>query len=360
MWVLAEGSQRVLERPERVARLLDDAERLQVTDLFVQVQRQGRSWFPSTHADPAPFERLRAAGAADPLGALVDAAHARGVRVHAWFNALCVHENRGAPVLRSVGRDAVLVDRRGRSMLDYPDFDVPEPDHKYLQLGTPGLWLDPGVPGVIEWLEGAVDDLVAAAPGLDGLHLDFIRHPYALPIVPGSRFDVGIDFGYGAPSRSRFERANGGRFERGDAWDEYRRERVTEVVARLGAHLPEKWEYSAAVLPWAERAYQSAMQDWRRWLDEGLLDFAVAMTYTRDDRLLRYLSQGLVGGVGGERVWLGLGSWMFANQPARAQAQAAIALASEPAGVAFFSWDALVEAPEAAAALVPGAAVAEP
>ena len=37
LWVLAEGSQRVLEHPERLAPLLADADRLGATDLFVLV-----------------------------------------------------------------------------------------------------------------------------------------------------------------------------------------------------------------------------------------------------------------------------------------------------------------------------------
>ena len=47
LWVLAEGSQRVLEHPERVALLLADAKALGVTDLFLQVHRGGRAWFAS-------------------------------------------------------------------------------------------------------------------------------------------------------------------------------------------------------------------------------------------------------------------------------------------------------------------------
>jgi uncharacterized lipoprotein YddW (UPF0748 family) len=357
LWVLAEGTHRTLERPERIEGLVRDAERVGVTDLFVQVYRAGRSWYPSTHADPAPYDSIRRAGIA-PLEALVTRAHASGLRVHGWFNALCLHQNSRAPLLRTVGRGAVLIDRKGRSLLDYPHFDVPPPDHAYYRLGTPGIWLDPAVPGVAEALEAIVDDLVKAAPDLDGLHLDFIRYPYALPITPGSRFEPGLDFGYGDASKARFAREHGGRFESGDAWDAFRRERVGEIVRRLHTRLPQGWELSAAVLPWAERAYLSAFQDWRRWLEDGALDFAVVMAYVRDDRLLRYLAQGLRGGVAGDRVWLGLGSWLFEGEPARIRAQAEIVLAANPPGIAFFSYDAVVGAEpalEAVAASGPGA-----
>ena len=341
LWILAEGSHRTLEDPAKVEQLIEDAVALGMTDLFVQIYRAGRSWYPSSHADQTPALGLAALPGGSPLPRLIEHAHGRGLRVHAWFNALSLAGNRDAPILRAVGPDAVLVDRLGRSLLDYPALEVPAPDGLHTRMGTPGVWLDPSTPGVIEFLEAAVDDLVRALPELDGLHLDFIRHPIALPIVPGSRFDVGLDFGYGQPAVAGFEAETGRSFRRGDAWDGFRRERVSEVVRRLKARLPQDWEQSAAVLPWADRAYLSAMQDWRHWLERGWLDFAVAMAYSRDDVLLRYVAEGLRGGVAGERVWLGLGTWLFIRDPARARAQLQIAQAARPAGVALFSYDAL-------------------
>ena len=117
------------------------------------------------------------------------------------------------------------------------------------------------------------------------------------------------------------------------------------IQKRSGNSHGESDQYSAAVLPWADRAYLSAMQDWRRWLEEGSLDFAVAMLYTRDDRLLRYTAHALVGGGSGDRVWLGLGSWLFIDDAVRMQRQLDLALARAPAGIALFSYDALADAP---------------
>ena len=346
VWILAEGSHRTLEDPEKLRRLLADAEAAGISDLFMQLHRAGKSWYPAAFADSTPYQKLLEVHGDNPLPGFIQAAHERGIRVHAWFNTLCLAGNQEAPLLQAVGEQAVRVDREGRSMLGYPKLDYPVPERFHRRMGTPGIWLDPAVPGVIEHLESSVDELVAALPQLDGLHLDFIRHPMTLPIVPGSRFDVGMDFGYSELSRARFETETGSKFRRGDAWDQFRRDRVTEVVERLHARVPESWAMSAAVLPWADRAYLSAMQDWRAWLESGALDFAVAMAYSRDDRLLGYVSAGLRGGVGGERVWLGLGSWLFAKQPAGVQTQIDIALRSRPAGVVLFSYDALADQSE--------------
>jgi uncharacterized lipoprotein YddW (UPF0748 family) len=352
LWVLAEGSERTLESPDKIALLVQRSVELRASDLFVQVHRAGRSWFASTHADDAPFRAIRAAhpDAPEPLADLIARAHAHGIRVHAWFNCLALASNRDAPIVRSVGRDAVLVDRAGRSLLDYPDGNVPQPDARWLELETPGYWLDPAVPGVVDYLEATVDDLARAAPELDGLHLDYIRYPYALPMTPGSRFN-GLDFGYGEIAKARFS-AEHGSFEVGDNWDEFRRARVGELVTRLRARLPKRWKLSAAVIAYADRAYLTALQDWRAWLEDGRLDFAVAMSYTRDERLLRYQAHALRFGVGGENLWLGLGAWLVADEPGRIAKQVALVREVEPPGVALFSYDALAAKPAALEALI--------
>ena len=353
LWVLAEGSERALESAEKRAALIERAQRIGATDLFVQVHRAGRSWFESSHADDTPWRALRARApdGPDPLNDLITRAHAAKLRVHAWFNCLALADNRDAPIIARVGREAVQVDRKGRSLLDYPRGNVPAPDRTYLELETPGLWLDPAVPGVVEQLEATVDDLVRAAPTLDGLHLDYIRYPYALPMTPGSRFPLGLDFGYGDTARARFATESGAAFSPGDAWDAFRRERVGELVARLHARIPKTWQMSAAVLAYADRAYLTSFQDWRRWLDEGALDFAVAMAYSRDERLFRYLAHSLHGGVAGARVWLGIGAWLQVDDPARLSSQVALAREVTPPGIALFSYDALAEKPGAIEAL---------
>jgi uncharacterized lipoprotein YddW (UPF0748 family) len=326
-WVLCEGSQRVLEHPERIPGLIEDARSLGATDLFVQVYRGGRAWFASTLADPAPYEGLIAATGGDTLDALLGAAHAAGLRVHAWVNVLSLANRRDGPLLRELGPSAVLVDQAGRSVLDYPDLDVPEPDRRYYRMGTPALWLDPASPGVQDRLAATFAELVARYP-LDGLHLDYIRYPDVLPFTPGSRFGVGLDFGHGEASRERFRVETGreppsppDRLGNSVLWDAWRRDQVTRLVARIrdDARVARPdIALSAAVWSYADRAYLSMGQDWRHWLEDALVDFAVPMAYTLDPRLFRYLAHELSAVGSPERVWIGLGAWLFAKRPAGA------------------------------------------
>jgi uncharacterized lipoprotein YddW (UPF0748 family) len=280
--------------------------------------------------------------------------------VHAWVNVLNLAANRQAPILLALGRSAVVVDQKGRSVLDYPELDVPPPDREWLRMGTPALWLDPAFPGVAERLAATFAELVRGYPGLDGLHLDYVRYPDTLPFSPGTQFGVGIGFGFGEASRARFQADTGlvapfaaslGNAERFDGW---RREKLGALVAAIaGAARAERpaLRVSAAVIAERERAYRVDLQDWLGWLDAGQLDFAVPMLYTRDPTLLRYGVETLAGLARRRQLWVGLGSWLFAESPELAVSQLRVASTEAALGTALFSWDAIRETPALLSAL---------
>ena len=196
LWVQAEGANRTLDSAEKIKALVKRARAAGVTDIYAQVYRSGRAWFPTNLADDSPSKRA----GQDPLALLVDLA-SQGeecdcpIKVHAWINAFALARNKKAPILRQLGLQAVLKDQYGRSLLEYPLSGKPE-WAKGFGLGTPGIFLDPGNLGVRKRIIDVTAALVRNYPGLAGIHLDFIRYPYALPISPGSRFSPRLDFGY--------------------------------------------------------------------------------------------------------------------------------------------------------------------
>jgi uncharacterized lipoprotein YddW (UPF0748 family) len=373
LWVLAEGSQRVLEHPDRMEELFEDLAALEITDVFVQVFRGGRAWFPSSRADSAPYQRVFRTGTPgeeprDALEVLLARAHGSGIRVHAWVNVLSLSQNRDAPIVRDLGREAVLTDQRGRSLLDYPEFELPAPDGDYYRMGTPGIYLDPALPGVAAHLAETFVELLTQYPALDGLHFDYIRYPDVLPFSPGLRFGVGISLGHGAASRARFAEETGLVAPVGDSlgngshFDDWRREKLTELVAHVGnrARVARPGlEISAAVISYADRAYLSLFQDWRGWLEEGLIDVAVPMLYSKDPRLVKYGAEHFAGLPYADRIWVGLGSWLFADEPQRAVAQLDEVESRPPLGVALFSWDSIRQSDPLRHALTGGAPTPE-
>ena len=372
--MLAEGSQRVLEHPRRLDELFEDVAALAITDLFVQVYRGGRSWFPSSRADATPYQRVFRTGepgepSRDGLQLLLDRAQEAGVRVHAWVNVLSLSKNRTAPIVRDLGRDVVLSDQSGRSLLDYPDFEAPAPEGDYYRMGTPGIYLDPAAPGVAGFLAETFEELLVQYPTLEGLHFDYIRYPDVLPFSPGLRFGVGISLGHGMASRARFAEETGlvapvgDSLANGDRFDDWRREKLTELVAHVGnrarAARPGVM-ISAAVISYADRAYLSLFQDWRGWLEEGLIDVAVPMLYSKDERLVKYGAESFAGLPYADRIWVGLGSWLFAKDPSRALAQLAEVESRPPLGVALFSWDSIRENELLRTSLAAGVTPVEP
>lgn len=359
LWILAEGSERVLGDAARIEPLLARAERLGATDLFVQVYRGGRAFYPA-----GPGIERAAGSDADVLAELIRRAQEEGFRVHAWVNVLSLSTRADAAMIRDLGREAILVDRQGRSILDYPDFELPQPDRRYYRMGTPGIFLDPAHYGVRERIVMTYLDLVTLYPELDGLHLDYIRHPGVLPFSPGSRFGVGLEFGYGAQSRARYRAETGradpiegaapGVVRSASAWDEWRRHQVTtlvEEIASVTRTARPGLVVSAAGIAYMDRAYLSLAQDWKGWLESGAIDLAIPMVYTLDDRLLRYQVENYAGWKDAARIWPGVGVWLFNDNPERAVRQVEILRNNGFSGEVLFSDDALAKAPELEGAL---------
>ena len=109
------------------------------------------------------------------------------------------------------------------------------------------------------------------------------------------------------------------------------------------------WSYS-------ERAYLALSQDWQAWVEEGSLDFAVPMAYTRDDRLLRYQAEHFAGLPIADRIWVGLGVWLFADEPQRALAQIQLVHDAGLRDLALFSYDSIATEPALDQALRAGVA----
>ncbi len=263
-----------LRTANEVRQVVADAREGGFNAVFVQVRKRGDAYF---RGGLEPTASDVAAGF-DPLDELLRLAHdtsagKRRIQVHAWVVAYNIWNQRTSLPPQADHpfrtRSAWLTRNRAGETWDGANYGF-----------------DPGHPEVQEYTHQVVMDLVNRYP-VDGLHWDYIRY-------------AGPDWGYNPEAVSRFNRLHGrnGTPVEGDPdWLEFRRQQVTSLVRRtyLESHARRPdLIVSAATIAWApgiqaasqwnQSAPNSlALQNWRGWMQEGILDLNVPMIYFRQN-----------------------------------------------------------------------------
>ncbi len=302
------------------------------SDLFVQVRVRGDALYPSRLVPASPSLTARRGPARqvlprDPVRLVLREAHARGLRVHAWFNCFVAWSSAADPPAGHVlslhpGWALRLAD--GRAPLRMTST-------ARRREGLEGVYLAPGSTEVREHLLALVDELVRAYP-LDGLHWDYVRYPGTPSLDPG---DPGGD-ALADTTRARQQRSAVSRFVQEAA-------RVARA-GRPGIRL------SAAVFADPEDAVREVRQDWISWLERGWIDRAVPMSYTASIyRLDDLRHRATVAGADSARVVYGLGVHQTDAEALRAELS--WARRRSPAGVCLFAYDHVKKRPGAAQAV---------
>jgi uncharacterized lipoprotein YddW (UPF0748 family) len=230
----------------------------------------------------ARFGRLRSGGISGVLvgggdtAVLAGSAHAEGLTFHAWT---WIMNHSGDAWVKANHPEWFNVSRNGDSSLTHP------PYVGYYQ------WLCPTRPAVRAYLRSLVTE-VAETPGVDAVHLDYIRHPdVILPRGLWSTYNLvqdhempEYDFCYCSVCRDTFRAQSGydplsvADPPADQAWREFRWNSISEVVAILAAtaHAHNR-RISAAVFPTPALARMQVRQAWDKWP----LDAVFPMTYHR-------------------------------------------------------------------------------
>jgi len=253
----------------QISQLVSDARAGQFNALVVEVRRRGDAFYNSS------FEPKNAGVAADfdPLADLITTAHNTNdgprLEVHCWI----------------VTYPIWTVDDFPPPQTNHPLNLHPEWRNKTSTGAfTDGAnyYFDPGHPEVQQHTFNVAMDIISRYD-VDGLNWDYIRYP-------------GTTWGYSdiavARFNSRFSRT--GQPSTSDpVWTAFRRDQVTALVRKVYlsaiASKPDMvlsadvFTGSPAITDEADfpttSAYKGVMQDWLAWMQEGILDLNIPMTY---------------------------------------------------------------------------------
>jgi uncharacterized lipoprotein YddW (UPF0748 family) len=353
LWVLRSS----LTSPQSVAALVRTASASGFNALFVQVRGRGEAYYQSA-IDPRATDLAAQPAQFDPLRDLIAAAHAANIRVHAWVNVNLVSSAAQLPEPRThvVYRhpDWLMVPRAVVQELRSVDGHSPAYFGKLsrwtrAQSEIEGLYLSPIVPEAANYTVSVVAELASRYP-LDGVHLDYVRYPgadfdYSRYSVAEFRTEIAPTLP--SPLRATLDtRARIDPFAYPDAlpaeWAQFRRARLTSLAMRLRSAVkrarPDAM-VSAAVVPDAEEALTNRLQDWRTWVESGILDAICPMAYTTDATVFAQQISGAHAIAGVHGVWAGIGAWRLS--PEQTIQHIGLARKAGAAGLVLFSYDSL-------------------
>jgi uncharacterized lipoprotein YddW (UPF0748 family) len=318
----------VLSSRSEISKLINYAEKKKVSVIFVQVYRANQAWFPSRLADSEPYKTCFKNISADPFNLLVKKAHAQGIKIYAWVNLLSLSNNQDAFILKKYGVDILTRNLKEKKKLD--DYKI---DRQY--------FLEPGDPQVRKELLAIVEEIIRAYPDLDGVLLDYLRYPDERP-----------DYGYTKINIQRFQETTGAKQVEGSslAWQDWKRTQVNELLSLIAKRVrslkPGLRVGATGCAPYI-RAYYEAYQDWPAWVNSGLVDFVLLMSYP--DNLPEFnadIQEAKEKVKDFRKVYIGLPAYKLLHSPGTFAKQLQTARISGAGGWAVFHYNSLLESLE--------------
>lgn len=329
-----------------VAAVVDFAASHHYNVLFVQVRGRGDAWYrsdfvpgPEGHPDiPAQF---------DPLAAVIERAHARGIEVHAWFNMYLAASLESLPGDPGHPLNAhpewFMVDENGLNMAAAPAGSLET-------RGAEGRFLSPGLEKVRDYLSRVITEVLATYD-IDGVHLDYIRYPgrnydFSAMMRDGFRKSAGADpreVMFGPPEADPSLELLG-------KWVDFRVAQVDSQVLAIRRRIDlidPRIRLSAAVKPHADDAYYQYGQNWVGWLADGTVDFVVTMSYFPENGDFEDVLGASLAKTDRRRVIAGIGGYRLT--PEKAAEQVDISRSLGCLGFCMFSYSTFADDPSFAA-----------
>jgi len=267
-----------MKNASQVTQLVDAARAANMNAIFVQVRKRGDAYYNSTlepkAADVSPQSF-------DPLADLIQKANTGGPRieVHAWIVTYNIWNSQSTAPPQPTHPYNLHPDWLSRN-------------HLGATWANGNYQLDQGHPAVQQHTFDVCMDIINRYD-VDGIHYDYVRYS-----DDGSSANY-QPWGYNPVAVSRFKNQTGVTTTPtpGDAaWLQWRRDQVTALVRKVYLNA---WaakpnvRVSAALIAYGAsapvnltlgawqntEAYRRTLQDWRAWMEEGILDLGCPMIY---------------------------------------------------------------------------------
>jgi uncharacterized lipoprotein YddW (UPF0748 family) len=354
LWVV----RTTLTSPEKIQRLVQSAADNGFNTLIVQIRGRGDAYYKS-RVEPRAPELKDQPPSFDPLAMTLAEAHKRGLKVHAWLNTSLLAN------LDALPSDPLHVYNKHPEWLAVPKpvagelYKLSPRDPAYRQKivewsranrgELEGVYTGPANPKVREHIYKIWMDVLKHYP-VDGLHFDYVR--FASPDFDYSRTSLEKFREWLKPQLNSDERARLKTALRSNSlaapelfparFADFQRAQVTMLVERIYRAVKKEKPgvlVSAAVFANDENAYTRRFQDWRRWLQMGILDVACPMAYSTDTAVFQNQIEvaATTAHDAKRQVWAGIGAYRIPSDSTVEKINVARKLSAE--GFILFSYD---------------------
>ncbi len=349
VWVSVFSAKKMLYSQAGVSNLIAQCNKAKVNEIYLQIFQSGNAYYDSKICDKTKYSQMVSAAGLDTVDLLLREAGKNNIKVFAWVNILGLGINDKADILNKYGSAILTRDQHLRTSKISMSTEL---DKYYLREDM--IFLEPGDPRVGTYMLSIVNEIINRYPLFSGIHLDYIRYPSPVPFVPGSRFNkFGLTYGYGVANLERFRDKTGinvldtlNNEDEYLAWDNWKRQQVTDLVRKISNLVKVKspnLAVSCAVISVTERAYSNAFADWSAWLEEGVIDYVVLMSYTKDNQFIKETIKSSLGHRGKGKVYVGIGAYLMKDNPDLFFNQFRLVNDLAPDGIVIYSIDDLTD-----------------
>lgn len=319
--------------PEDVRRIMADCASIQTTDVIWQARGQADAFYKSD-LEPWGLELFRdlppgtTEPTFDPLATAVAEAHARGMRLHAWVNAMPLWKGPKPPA-------------NPRHLFNAkPEWRLHDAAGTPQALNDHYVIVNPVLDEVQDHIVAVCKDIVTRYP-VDGIHLDYIR-------FVSEKMDPKAIVPADAASLALFKTATGhdsiATADEIAAYQDWKRQRITDLVARIKKDAVDSRPgciLTAAVWQSPDTGLNENLQDGAAWLRDGLVERVFPMIYTeKDDRYAANLTA-WISAVHGRLVTPGIG--VYKHTPGQTAEQIIKGGELGADGYALFSYESFFE-----------------